>query len=98
MSFTGVELPCCCQVGRPLRFLRLLHRPLVFLGWCDREGVLQDPLLYRQELLPPELLRVHPASEVLALDDDVARSLGERAAGLDVVVDEAVAALPALSR
>ncbi|MEL5955304.1 hypothetical protein AADR41_11090 [Streptomyces sp. CLV115] len=33
-------------------------------------------------------------SEVFALDDDVACGHGERAAGLDVVLDEAVAALP----
>ncbi|MET9658375.1 hypothetical protein [Streptomyces sp. NPDC006510] len=49
--------------------------------------------LYGQELLPPEPLRVHSPAEVLALDD-AARSLRERAAGLDVVLDEAVAALP----
>jgi len=94
VPFTGVELPRRREIDRPLRILRPFHRPLVFLGRCDLEGVLQDPLLYRQELFPPEPLRVHPASEVLALHDDVARSRGERPAGLDVVVDEAVAPLP----
>ncbi|MDV9201972.1 hypothetical protein R6M67_43165 [Streptomyces sp. Wh19] len=74
-----MELPCRRQVNRPLDVLRLLHRPLVFLGRCDREGVLQQPLLYRQKLHPPEPLCVQPPSEVLALD---------------VVLDQSVAALP----
>ncbi|WP_326770789.1 hypothetical protein OG978_44685 (plasmid) [Streptomyces sp. NBC_01591] len=94
MSLTGVELLGCCQVGSPLRVLRLLHRPLRFLGRLDSEGVLQKPPLYGQELFPPEPLRRDPASELFALDDDVARGRGECATGLDVVLDEAEAALP----
>ncbi len=95
MPLTGEERPCRREVDRSLPILRLLHRPLLLLlGRCVLEGVLQDPLLYGQELLPPEPLRGDPASEVFAPDDDVARSRGECAASLDVVLDEAVAALP----
>ncbi|MFE7266476.1 hypothetical protein ACFU9B_31045 [Streptomyces sp. NPDC057592] len=52
------------------------------------------PLLYGEEPFTPEPLRVHPPPEVLALDDDVARGRRERAAGLDAVLDDEVAALP----
>ncbi|MFF8423302.1 hypothetical protein [Streptomyces sp. NPDC015680] len=94
VSFMGVELPCRREVEDPLRILRLLLRPFVLLGRCELEGVLQNSLLYGQELLPPEPLRRDPPAEVLALHDDVARGLREGGAGLDVILDEAVAALP----
>ncbi|MET9662220.1 hypothetical protein, partial [Streptomyces sp. NPDC006510] len=76
MPLADVELLCCCEVGRPLRVLGLFHRPFVVLSWCDLEGVLPDPLLYRQKLLPPVPLYVRPLSEVFVLRDDVARSPG----------------------
>lgn len=87
MPLTGVELPRRREVSRPLRVLRLLRRPLVLLGRGDLEGVLQDPLLHRQQLPPPQPLRTHPPFKVLALNDDAARGLREGAAGLDVVLD-----------
>lgn len=66
MSFAGVEPLCGAEAECPHPVLRPLCRGFVLLVGFDVEDVLRQPLLRRQQWLPPVPLRRNPPSEVFS--------------------------------
>ncbi|GAA1273235.1 hypothetical protein GCM10009646_70420 [Streptomyces aureus] len=86
MPFTGMEATRSRQIEHPLVIPRATYQPLVLASLFHAQHALQQPLLRRPELVPPQTLRLDPCSEAFTLHDQNTRLTGERAGGVEMVL------------